>query len=83
MSSTAHQDVGDASVLELCAHIVASSHHEGLREAFPRIGLLDTLAPSARLTRFEPKEPKKAGCMIEVDGFERSEGLSHAPSARP
>ncbi len=39
MSSIARRNVRSAPVLELCAHIVAR-HHEGLREAFPRIGAL-------------------------------------------
>lgn len=39
MSSIAPPHVRDATVLELCAHIVAR-HHERLQEAFPRIGAL-------------------------------------------
>jgi predicted ArsR family transcriptional regulator len=46
---------------------VVCTLHRGLT-----LGLLDALAPSARLTRFEPKEPQRAGCLIEVDGFERA-----------
>ncbi len=45
---------------------VVCTLHRGLT-----LGLLDALAPSARLTRFVPEEPQQAGCLIEVDGFER------------
>lgn len=30
-------------------------------------GLLDQLAPNARLTRFEPRDPVNAGCLVEVE----------------
>jgi predicted ArsR family transcriptional regulator len=46
---------------------VVCTLHRGLT-----LGLLDALAPSARLTRFVPEEPQHAGCLIEVDGFDRS-----------
>ncbi len=43
MTSTLDAGRQDASVLEQCSHIVAQ-HHEGLREAFPRIeALLDAV----------------------------------------
>lgn len=45
---------------------VVCTLHRGLT-----LGLLDALAPSARLTRFVPQEPQHAGCLMEVDGFER------------
>lgn len=32
-------------------------------------GLLDRLAPSARLTAFVPKNPVRAGCLIEIEGI--------------
>jgi predicted ArsR family transcriptional regulator len=32
-------------------------------------GLLDQLAPSARLTRFVPENPDRAGCLVEVENF--------------
>ncbi len=32
-------------------------------------GLLDVIAPGARVTRFEPRDPDAAGCVIEVAGF--------------
>lgn len=55
---------------------VVCSLHRGLTQ-----GLLDALAPSARLTSFVPEDPDRAGCLIEVDGF------VHAPkgvgAARP
>jgi predicted ArsR family transcriptional regulator len=39
--------------------------HRGLTQ-----GMLDQLAPSARLVRFEPQHPDRAGCVIEVAGLE-------------
>lgn len=44
---------------------VVCALHRGLTQ-----GLLDTLAPSARLSEFVPKDPDLAGCLIAVDGFE-------------
>ncbi len=44
---------------------VVCTLHRGLT-----LGLLDALAPEARLNRFVPEEPQRAGCLIEVDGFE-------------
>lgn len=38
--------------------------HRGLTR-----GLLDQLEPSARLTRFVPEDPERAGCLIEVAGL--------------
>jgi predicted ArsR family transcriptional regulator len=34
-------------------------------------GLLDVLAPSARLVDFEPRDPGTAGCLVTVDGLDR------------
>lgn len=31
-------------------------------------GLLETLDPSAKLARFEPHDPRRAGCMVAVEG---------------
>jgi len=31
-------------------------------------GLLEALDPAARLAAFEPREPDRAGCLVEVDG---------------
>lgn len=31
-------------------------------------GLLDTLAPKTKLTGFVPRDPRKAGCLIELSG---------------
>ena len=45
---------------------VVCALHRGLT-----LGLIDALTPSARLTTFVPEEPQHAGCLIEVDGFER------------
>lgn len=38
--------------------------HRGLT-----LGLLDQLAPAARLARFAPQDPTRAGCLIEVTGL--------------
>lgn len=46
---------------------VVCSLHRGLTR-----GLLDEVAPAARLTRFVPEDPDRAGCLIEVDGFGRT-----------
>ena len=46
---------------------VVCALHRGLT-----LGLLDGLAPRATLTRFVPEEPRHAGCLIEVDGLDRS-----------
>jgi predicted ArsR family transcriptional regulator len=32
-------------------------------------GLLDEVAPTARLTRFVPEDPDRAGCLIEIEGL--------------
>ena len=32
-------------------------------------GLLESIAPEARLERFAPKDPEEAGCQIEVSGL--------------
>lgn len=37
-------------------------------------GLLDTLAPRARLSQFEPRNPDLAGCLIEVEGIAAGTG---------
>lgn len=37
--------------------------HRGITE-----GLLEQLAPGARLIRFEPRDPDEAGCIVEVAG---------------
>ncbi len=44
---------------------VVCALHRGLTR-----GLLDQLDPTARLTDFVPKDPDRAGCLIEVEGFE-------------
>jgi len=46
---------------------VVCALHRGLTQ-----GLLDQLNPAARLTDFVPKDPDRAGCLIEVEGFERT-----------
>jgi predicted ArsR family transcriptional regulator len=40
--------------------------HKGITQ-----GLLDELDPAGRLTRFEPHDPDRAGCVVEVSGAER------------
>jgi predicted ArsR family transcriptional regulator len=44
---------------------VVCSLHRGLTR-----GLLDRLAPEARLARFVPHDPDRAGCEIDIDGLE-------------
>lgn len=44
---------------------VVCALHRGLTR-----GLLDQLAAAARLTDFIPSDPDRAGCLIEVEGFE-------------
>lgn len=43
---------------------VVCALHRGLT-----LGLLDQLDPTARLTDFVPKDPDRAGCVIEIEGF--------------
>jgi predicted ArsR family transcriptional regulator len=45
---------------------VVCALHRGLTR-----GLLDELAPSARITGFDPQDPERAGCMIEIEGLVR------------
>jgi predicted ArsR family transcriptional regulator len=48
-------------------------------------GLLDGLAPSARIVGFVPKDPVRAGCLIEIEGIEpctRARGPSDFPKLR-
>lgn len=42
-------------------------------------GLLDELAPEARLATFEPHDPERAGCLVEVVGTTWTK--RHSPSA--
>ncbi len=46
---------------------VVCTLHRGLTR-----GVMDELAPSATLTKFVPEDPGRAGCLIEVEGFERA-----------
>ena len=46
---------------------VVCALHRGLTR-----GLLDQLDPAARLADFVPKDPDRAGCLIEVEGFGRA-----------
>lgn len=46
---------------------VVCTLHRGLTR-----GLLDQLAPAARLASFVPEDPDRAGCLIEVEGLERT-----------
>ena len=43
--------------------------HRGLTK-----GLLDQIAPSAKLTRFVPHDPDRAGCEIDVEGLAAASG---------
>jgi predicted ArsR family transcriptional regulator len=45
---------------------VVCALHRGLTR-----GLLDGLAPSARITGFVPEDPGRAGCLIKIGGFDR------------
>ncbi len=55
--------------MERCARTnpLVCTLHRGLTR-----GLLDELQPSATLTKFVPEDPDRAGCLIEVKGFERT-----------
>ena len=44
---------------------VVCALHRGLTR-----GLLDQLDPTARLADFVSKDPDRAGCLIEVEGFD-------------
>jgi predicted ArsR family transcriptional regulator len=44
---------------------VVCALHRGLTR-----GLLDELAPSARIMEFVPRDPDRAGCLIEVEGID-------------
>ncbi len=46
---------------------VVCALHRGLTR-----GMLDRLDPTVRLTSFVPEDPDLAGCLIEVEGFERT-----------
>jgi predicted ArsR family transcriptional regulator len=46
---------------------VVCALHRGLTR-----GLLDGVAPASRLADFVPQDPDLAGCLIEVDGFDRA-----------
>ena len=46
---------------------VVCALHRGLTR-----GLLDQLDPATRLADFVPKDPDRAGCLIEVEGFEQA-----------
>jgi len=46
---------------------VVCTLHRGLT-----LGVLDELEPSALLTKFVPQDPDRAGCLIEVEGFNRT-----------
>ena len=45
---------------------VVCALHRGLTR-----GLLDGLAPSARVTGFVPEDPERGGCLIEIGGLHR------------
>lgn len=46
---------------------VVCALHRGLT-----LGLLDQLGPDARLRDFDPKDPDRAGCLIEVEGLDHA-----------
>ena len=41
------------------------------------LGLLDELSPKAELSAFVPKDPRHAGCLIELRGPIATDALSH------
>jgi hypothetical protein len=43
---------------------VVCTLHRGLTR-----GLLDQVSPTARLARFVPHDPDRAGCEIEIEGL--------------
>jgi hypothetical protein len=51
-----------------------------LRRGITR-GLLDVIAPSAKLTAFVPSDPCQAGCRIELSGELKTKGRT--PERRP
>lgn len=53
---------------------VVCTLHRGLTA-----GLLDELAPEARLATFEPHDPERAGCLVEVVGTTWTARRSSAP----
>jgi predicted ArsR family transcriptional regulator len=48
---------------------VVCTLHRGLTR-----GLLDEIAPSAKLTRFVPHDPDRAGCEIDIEGLAPTSG---------
>lgn len=46
---------------------VVCALHKGITR-----GLLDAVAPGAKLTAFDPHEPDRAGCTIEIEGLDRA-----------
>jgi predicted ArsR family transcriptional regulator len=55
-----YQDVVKENQPVICAL------HKGITH-----GLLDALAPGAKITAFDPNDPDRAGCRIEIRGLER------------
>ncbi len=56
-------------------------YREAVRENQPMVrtlcrgltrGVLDELEPSALLPKFVPEDPDRAGCLIEVESFDRA-----------
>jgi len=56
LRSCPYREAASENPLAVCAL------HRGIT-----LGMLDRLAPAARLRRFVPQEPSRAGCLIEVD----------------
>ena len=63
---------GVAFRLGNCPYRAAVRENQPVVCALHRGLTLDQLAPAARLTRFVPEDPDRAGCLIEVEGFERA-----------
>ncbi len=65
-------DGGFACTLGNCPYRVSARENPDVVCTLHRgitAGLLARLDPKARLTRFEPHDPDRAGCLVEVEGF--------------
>jgi hypothetical protein len=43
---------------------VVCALHRGITE-----GLLEVMEPSGRMTSFTPRDPDRAGCLIQIEGL--------------
>jgi predicted ArsR family transcriptional regulator len=65
----------------LCVHLCNCPYRDVVREQPQTVctlhkgitrGVLDVLAPRAKLARFEPHDPDEAGCVVELTGASRA-----------